>query len=380
MLRTNGSGEHDREAPASARRAWFARKVDTESVVAVRRSTAKTREMNRVIGLLALSATWVLSGANPGFAATALTIQLGVPSPDIAYSDIYVAQQQGFFKDEGLDVEARTTSGGPLALQIASSGGADLAGASFEPFLSGYAQGLRGKFIFQKYDELIYYIAVPVNSGIETVSDLKGKRIGVTNMASVAIPIAKSMLKQAGVAITPDMFLPVGLGNTALVALKNGVVQALAMWNSAFASLEQTGMRFRFFHHPTAGHIGNGGYFASDKTMKEKPDAIVGFLKAVVRAHVAIRANPDLAIQAFWTVYPAGKIGATPDEQRQNAMNQLKTMGIFFDKGPADQIGRFDLDSVGRYLAVMKEEGVMTSDLKPADVVTNDFIAKAQAR
>ncbi|MCO5066688.1 MAG: ABC transporter substrate-binding protein [Rhizobiaceae bacterium] len=336
--------------------------------------------MRKVFASLGIAAGAFLLAAGVSAADTKLTIQIGSPAPDIAYSDIFVAEQRGYFKEEGLEVETRLSSGGPLAIQIASSGGADLAATTLEPYLAGYESGIRGKFIFNKYHELIYYIAVPEDSKITSVADLKGKNIGVTNMASVAVVIAKSILRHASIDPVVEMFTPVGLGNSAIVALKNDQVQALAMWSSAFASLEQNGLRLRYFHHPVAGDIGDGGYFAPAKTLEEKPEAIVGFLRAIVRAHVDIRKDPDVAINAFWTAYPAGKVGDMPELQHENAMRQLKTMGIYFGDTPADQIGTFDLEKIQRYLGILKEEGLTMSDLKADDVVTNEFLAKAAAK
>ena len=70
--------------------------------------------------------------------------------------------------------------------------------------------------------------------------------------------------------ITDDAFLPVGVGDSALAALRSGKVQALSLWDSAYASMLRTGVSFRYIYHPTMGDFGSGTFFALEPRMPDR--------------------------------------------------------------------------------------------------------------
>lgn len=321
--------------------------------------------------------TAALAASPPVSAQTRLIVQGGASVPNSVYLNTYVAQQAGFFKEEGLDVEVRYSAGAALATQIAASGGADLADVTFEPYLMGYDKGLRGKFIFSRYDQLIYWIAVPADSPIKSVADLAGKKIGVASMGSSSLTIAKSMLRGANIDPQPSMFLPVGTGDSAIAALKSDQIQALSLWDAAYASLERSGMKLRYLIHPKIGGVGNGGFFVSDRTLADKRPALIGFLRGLVKARVFIRTNPEAALRIYWKVNPAAKPAGSEAEALAKGLAEIRFRSATFNDDPIDRTGVFNLTGTADYLKVMRDEGLYKMDFKPADLVTNELIEQA---
>jgi NitT/TauT family transport system substrate-binding protein len=188
--------------------------------------------------------------ADAARAQTKLIQQAGFPAPDLSNILNLISEKAGFVKEEGLDVEVRFSTGGPQATQITASGGADVGQVTQEPPIEGYDKGIRGKMFYTQFTRLIYHIAVPADSSIQSIADLKGKKIGVSNMASASLIVARSALRKNGVPIE-DIFRPVGLGDGAVAALRSGQVHALSMWTAAYASMMRAGLTFRFLYHPT---------------------------------------------------------------------------------------------------------------------------------
>lgn len=308
------------------------------------------------------------------WAQNRLIVQGGSPVPNPAYLNTYVAQQAGFFAEEGLDVEVRYTQGAALATQLAASNNADIADVTFEPYLLGYSQGLRGKFIYSRYDELIYWIAVPVDSPIKMPADLAGKTIGVASMASSSLTVARSILRDAGIEPTDKSFLPVGTGDQAIAALRSGQVQALSLWDAVYGSLERAGHKFRYIYHPRVGNVGNGGFFVSEKTLADKDAQLRGFLRAQVKARVFIKENPEAALKMYWVANPAAKPQGSEEEAIKKGMQEITFKSAFFNDDPVKDFGVFDLEKVGSYMDVLKKEGVYKADLTPSDLVTNTLI------
>ncbi|MNH82421.1 taurine transporter substrate binding subunit [compost metagenome] len=81
----------------------------------------------------------VLGGCGTG--GQAAKIELGEVTRSVFYAPQYVALEKGFFKDNGLDVELRTTSGGDKTMTALLSGSIDIALVGAETSIYVYQQG-----------------------------------------------------------------------------------------------------------------------------------------------------------------------------------------------------------------------------------------------
>ena len=301
--------------------------------------------------------------ARPAQAQTKLIEQAGYPAPDLSNILNLIAEQVGFFKEEGLQVEVRFSTGGPQATQITASGGADIGQVTQEPAIEGYDKGVRGKIFYTQFTRLIYHIAVPADSAIQSIADLKGKKIGVSNMASASLVVARSALRQHKVPIEGDTFRPVGLGDGAVAALRTGQVQALSMWTAAYASMMRAGISFRFLYHPTVAEIGSGGFFASDKVLAEKRDSLIKFARAQAKATVFVLENPEATLRLYWKANPAGRGGGTDDEAMKRGLVEMSTLRPVYstEKHADKRYGFADMAGIQTYVDMFRDEGVIAA-------------------
>lgn len=319
--------------------------------------------------------------AAPGGAAaqTKLVLQAAFPVPSVSLAGVYVADKAGFFKEEGLDVEIRFSTGGPQATQITASGGADLALVTIEPAIQGYEKGIRGKAFYRYYTRLPYFVAVPSDSPMKTAADLAGKTFGVSNMASSTIVITKSTMRHAGIAITDDAFLPVGVGDSALAALRSGKVQALSLWDSAYASMLRTGVSFRYINHPTMADFGGGMFFASDSTISAKSAVLARFTRAVAKGTAFYVENPAAFLDIYWKANPASKVGPTEEKAREAGMTEVNFMVDTFTlaKKSDKRYGLQEMDKLQQYIDMYRDEGLISARVNAADIATDAFVAQA---
>jgi NitT/TauT family transport system substrate-binding protein len=308
-----------------------------------------------------------------------LVIASAASGPTTGSVFMAVADKAGFLKEENLTVDIRYTSGGPVAVQLIGSNNADIGEVSFEPAVVGYLNGVRGKFIFSTWTSLIYRIGVLAGSPIRSVTDLKDKKIGAPNVASAAVIIAKSILRNAKVPVSDASFLPVGLGAGALAALKTEKIDAYASFTSAFAVFARSGVELRYFDHPTAAHIGNGGFFVSEEAIRQKPKELAGYLRAMAKTYAFIAANPEASMRLLWAKYPQTRGEGSDAEAMKAALAELKVALISYDIAPpADKkYGEFDLDSVKTYFQILREEHFIDSEVSPSVLITNDFVTAA---
>jgi NitT/TauT family transport system substrate-binding protein len=177
-------------------------------------------------------------------------VSYSAPSTSIAFQ---IAEAQGFYKDEGLDVELIYINPrlAPLAL---THGEIDFT-TTFNNTLQGVIQGLPLRFVFVSVRKGAYFLIA--RPEIKSAQELINKKIAVTNLTSVDHITSEEMLRTKGVNPTGVTFL--GLGNEGLriQSLRAGVVDALATRSTA--SLES--------HEPGISRIGRSARCSARPTV-----------------------------------------------------------------------------------------------------------------
>ncbi len=316
-------------------------------------------------------------------AQTKLIVQGGAPVPTYTLLGIYVGEQLGYFKAEGLDLEIRNTANASTAVQLTAANNADVAIATVEPLLLGQESGIKAKAFLQNHKTLMYSIAVPKGSNITGPANLKGVKIGVSNLGSASLTVAKSILLSAGITPTADTFVPVGVGDQALTALRNGNVQALAMWDVMYAAMERSGQQFTYFTHPTLGTFGNLASMASDTTIATKQKELCGYGRAMAKGSLFAAENPEAALQLYWNFNPSARVPASKPEEIKKAVTELKFIADVFNVGygPGEKYGVIDEDKFKQYAELLftdkgtpeKTPAIANVSTKALNNCINDF-------
>ncbi len=309
-----------------------------------------------------------------------LVMQTGSPSPNSGFIPFFVAKEQGFFAEEGLDVEVRYTRGANVAMQLISAGQADLGFFVYDSLIVGYGQGLRGTYFYQYYTQPIFLIGVKEGGPISSIADLAGKRIGVASLGSAGVPIGKSMLRAANVDPNSVTFVPIGVGNQAYVALNDNQVEAVSLWDAALGGLEVLGAKMKYFEHPKLKDIGSGGYVASQTVFKERQPDLVGFGRAMAKATAFTLANPEAGIRIYWKANPAGKPSGSEDEAVKKTLAEirliLRNVEVPTPSGQRPTYGQINLDSLQQYIEVNAVELQLKSPPKASDIADPKLVAE----
>src|SRR5438477_5774517 len=113
-----------------------------------------------------------------------------------------VPQALGYWKEEALDVTVASVEGSAAGLQQLGSGNIQVVSLGPEEILIGREKGVRIKGFYVQARETIFRVVVPADSELQAVRDLKGKTVGVTSLASAAVPFTKALGAAAG--LDPD--------------------------------------------------------------------------------------------------------------------------------------------------------------------------------
>src|ERR1700678_1090320 len=84
------------------------------------------------------------------------SIKIGLAVPDVAYWTLYVAQAQGLWKAEGLDVQLITFSGDASVAQALAGGSVDVNSASLIGLLNAIQAGQKFKTISATCNQAVF--------------------------------------------------------------------------------------------------------------------------------------------------------------------------------------------------------------------------------
>ncbi|RGM77868.1 hypothetical protein DWX95_09955 [Butyricicoccus sp. AF22-28AC] len=161
-------------------------------------------------------------------------------SPSLCAAPMYIAIENGYFEDEGLDIEQVTVDAAHVSEAIGADQvdvGMGLIGKMLQPL----ENGLPIKFTTGLHTGCTKLL-VPGDSDIKSVADLKGKKIGVPGLADAATVISKRSLSAAGISVTDqnmEVEFSVYSRNDLAQALQNGAVDAIALGDPAASIAEE---------------------------------------------------------------------------------------------------------------------------------------------
>lgn len=243
--------------------------------------------------------------------------------------------QLGYYEEEGIKLNMVSSDGSGAAIQAVASGSADVSTPDAGSILTSVQNNLPVMAIGGLVQNWPWRIAVPAGSPITSGDDLKGKRIGVISLASGSAPYARAFAEGNGLNAETDVtLLPVGLGAQAAGALTNGDVDALALFTTAYVSIEQSGMKFDYLDNPSSmdglrslTFITSNSSLAADKELYER------FLRASYKALVFSANNPEAAVRMGYAQYPQL---AQADDIKLDVATLVDWIGLAIPKDDTD--------------------------------------------
>jgi NitT/TauT family transport system substrate-binding protein len=194
----------------------------------------------RAFAVLAGTALGIVVAAAQAPEKPSLKLAVGGKS-SLYYLPLTIAEQLGYFKEQGLDVEISDFAGGAKALQALVGGSADVVTGAYEHTIRMQTKGqdIRAVIELGRYPAI--NIMVRKDRTYKSPADLKGMKIGVSAPGSSTQLVAQYVLVQAGLKPDDASFIGVGLGASAVGALKKGDIDALSNTEPALTKLMKDG-------------------------------------------------------------------------------------------------------------------------------------------
>ncbi len=208
---------------------------------------------------------------------------------------MHIAFVEGYFRDQGLDVEMQLHTSGKAAVKSLLEGNADLAELGDIPFMLSVMRGAKIKLITtMNTTENILTVVANKSTGIQTPKDLKGKKIGIT-FGTGGHFFLSAFLTVNGISLK-EVELVNLKPNDLVAAIGNGEIDAVSTWQPhGLRSQERLGdnaivFSSRGIHRETWNIAGN------DDFIKKNPGIIERTLRALRKAEELVKNNPDKAI------------------------------------------------------------------------------------
>jgi aliphatic sulfonates family ABC transporter substrate-binding protein len=201
-----------------------------------------------------------------------------------------IADREGFFTKNGLDVEVINFTTGKQCLDTVMGGAADIATTAEAPTTAAAMAG--EKIAFLARTEYSYIkVLTAASAGIDKLADFKGKRIAFTAGTGGEVFTAE-LLKRAH--LTKDDVTIVNLRPQDMVsALASGSIDAYATWEPhIYHGIKALGPKVRPFD-TTGIYAETFNIVVMQDYLAKKPEVVKSFLKSLVEAEAWMKANPD---------------------------------------------------------------------------------------
>ncbi len=307
------------------------------------------------------------SGSGSAAAPQLRRISLGVPvtPPNMVHLAPYIAADQGYFQEVGLEVEFKNFEGGLQALRGGIAGGLDIAGTSADPIIAAATRNAGIKAIGTYAPKLS--VVMVGQETIRTPADLRGRRIGIQEVGGFNEVMSRAVLATVG--MTPDdvRYVTVTTAGRVPGLLANQIDAAILHADQYYNAIQR---------NPNFTVIARlwevlpkwwySGYAVTDQKIQQSRPMLVDFETGIIRAgrfmyqnrdrtievgvqqtnqprDVVERAYEDLAAGGIWAVndgMPRDMIDYTLDKQVELGMlqaNRRPTYEQLIDRSMAEE-------------------------------------------
>lgn len=293
----------------------------------------------------------------------------------MANAPALIADKQGYYREEGLNVDLKSLGDGPVIQQALAAGELDVAYVGTPPVYQWFSRGLQSR-ILAKVNYGQAAVIVDAKSPITSLDALKGKKLaGVKKGSGMDVLLRGYVLKEKA-GLDPDKDLdiidmPPGNMNA---ALERGVVDAAFSWEPFVSqSVLRGSSRILLDVNQALPQYPWYVVIALPKTLQERPDDVVKLLRAHRKAIAFLNEHPSesnrLIAEAFKLEVVQGTDGKTvaPDAIVAQARTRL---------GWSADLQASDIQFIQRLMDYSHDLGFIETTLKTDQIVDTSYLEK----
>ena len=317
----------------------------------------------RTCGLAALA----LMGSWSATLSAAEKVHVATPSRVIFAIPFWIAEQRGFFKDEGIEATLEVVGSGKEITQRLKSGASQFSIVGPDATIIDAVKGGPMRIVAGIVRKPpLFLIAKP---GIKTFADLRGANIGTLSLTEGSSKLLIRMARAEGLTREDLKITAVGGAPARHVLLKDGKIdagmqpmplnyeaEAIGFNNLGWAGTYEPDWQFTT--------VNTDGAWAS-----RNPQVVTGFVRALLRGQQYIFANPGEAARI------AAQVLKTPEPLAGRAISEAIRLGILDPQLDWSELG------LAKLYENMQADGVMPKEqaFNVNRVADDSYLRKAQA-
>jgi NitT/TauT family transport system substrate-binding protein len=256
-------------------------------------------KLNRKIGiglatLAALTTLSISQSASSVQASTEPTVKIMVGGMSkIIYMPAELTARLGYFQQEGLNVQLFDETAGVSAENELISGQVDGVVGFYDHVIDLQTKGKSeiGVVQFGATPGERLVVANSMKGKIKTLADLKGKRIGITDLGSSTNFLASYLVVRGGHKASEYTPVPVGAGQTLIAAMQRGEIDAAVTTEPTVSLLKQKNLAYVMVDMASAsgaskslgGTYPASSFYMSSTYVKNHPDIVQKLANAFVK-------------------------------------------------------------------------------------------------
>lgn len=266
-----------------------------------RRLVGVTRGRLAVVGALALVLAGCAGSPETGEEGDVTSLTVAYTATGVSTLPLFIGLDRGYFEEEGLDITAESFGTAPYPQAVA--GEVDVVAGDHAAAIQGTLGGLELVFLGETSRLIpgIHQFVTPADSEYQTVDDLRGARIGVSNLVGSAKFALDAMLDEAGLTeadvqisqIALDALGPaLELGNIDVAHLPGSYLDAAKQASDLTVIADFTDL-------DGLDGLAQAGFYVVQSAYDRAPDVYERFYRAYERAAQDALDDTDLLTEYF---------------------------------------------------------------------------------
>jgi NitT/TauT family transport system substrate-binding protein len=321
-----------------------------------------------------------LSGLLAACAATSeesspqtVTLAMGFV-PNVQFAPFYVAVENGYFVDEGIEVEFDYGWETDLLKLVGSDDAGKGAGLQFaigsgDQVILARSQGLPVVYVMNWYRRFPVCVVSLHDSGIRDPEDLVGRRVGTPATYGASYIGWRALLDAAG--LDPTAMELVSIGYTQVGALTEGQVDAaLCYAMNEPVQMRAGGQDIDVIYVADHANLVSNGMFTNERTIREQPELVQGMVRAALRGLAYTIEHPEEAFEITLKHIPE----AASDPEAEAVSRAILAESIEFWKAAPGELGHSSEAAWQAALRVMQQMELVEQGGDVGAMFTNQFV------
>lgn len=245
-------------------------------------------------------------------------IVVGVSTVNVAFLPVYVTQDKGFFKTEGLEVLVVMFNAGATNLQALIGGDVQIMAGGVPETVLARAGGVDIKNFWAISNLMPFQIYG--RPGMKSLKESKGKKFAISRIGSLSEFLTRAALRQSGVDPKDVTMVQIGATPARFTTLASGIVDATILWFPVTERAKAVGMNKLFDLKDLYPNWTNVGFVARESWLAKEKEQATRFLRAYQKGVTHTRENRDDGIRTLrkYVGLDAAEAAAGYDEYRDS--------------------------------------------------------------